>query len=67
MKSKKIIKYIYSKSSGKIPIVAVGGIMTADDALDILNCGASLVQIYTGFIYNGPSMVKDINSKLLRS
>jgi len=67
MKSKKIVKYIYDKSSGKIPIIAVGGIMTADDAIDMLNCGASLVQVYTGFIYNGPSIVQDINAQLLRA
>ena len=41
--------------------------MTADDAIEMFNCGASLVQIYTGFIYNGPSIVKDINLRLLQS
>ena len=66
LKSKDIVKYIHSKSVGKIPIIAVGGIMTANDAVEMLNSGASLVQIYTGFIYTGPSIVKDINSKLLR-
>ncbi|MBE37906.1 MAG: dihydroorotate dehydrogenase (quinone) [Flavobacteriales bacterium] len=66
-KSKKIVSYIYKKSEGTIPIIAVGGIMTADDAIEMFNCGASLVQIYTGFIYNGPSIVKDINLRLLQS
>ena len=65
LKSKKIITYISKKSSGKIPIVAVGGIMTASDAVEMLNCGASLVQIYTGFVYNGPSIIKEINNELL--
>ena len=67
LKSKKIISYISKKSSGKIPIIAVGGIMTASDAVEMLNCGASLVQIYTGFIYNGPSIIKEINNTLLRT
>ena len=67
LKSKKIVSYISKKTSGKIPIVAVGGIMTARDALDMLDCGASLVQIYTGFVYNGPSIIKDINNQLLRT
>ena len=64
LKSKKTVSYI-SKNSGKIPIVAVGGIMTARDALDMLDCGASLVQIYTGFVYHGPSIIKEINNQLL--
>ena len=66
-KSKKIISYIHSKKGDSLPIIAVGGIMSGKDALDLLTAGASLVQIYTGFIYNGPSIVKDINRELLRS
>ena len=65
-KSKEIVSYISKKSSGRIPIIAVGGIMNAQDALQMLDSGASLVQIYTGFIYNGPSVIKAINTKLLR-
>tara|TARA_B100002052_G_C15871793_1_gene595061 strand:+ start:312 stop:1343 length:1032 start_codon:yes stop_codon:yes gene_type:complete len=65
--SKKIISYIHSKKGDSLPIIAVGGIMSGKDALDLLTAGASLVQIYTGFIYNGPSIVKDINRELLRS
>ena len=64
-KSKQIVSYISQKTSGKIPIIAVGGIMTAQDAIDMFNAGASLVQIYTGFIYSGPSIIRDINSHLL--
>ena len=48
-------------------MIAVGGIMKASDAVEMLNAGASLVQIYTGFIYSGPSLVKNINTKLLNS
>ena len=66
-KSKKIISYIHSKKGDDLPIIAVGGIMSGRDALELLRAGASLVQIYTGFIYNGPSIVKDINRELLRS
>ena len=64
-KSTEIIKYIAEKSNHKIPIIAVGGIMNADDAIEKLNAGASLVQLYTGFIYEGPSLVKEINKRLL--
>ena len=64
-KSTEIIKYIAEKSEHKIPIIAVGGIMTADDAIEKLNAGASLVQLYTGFIYEGPSLIKEINIRIL--
>lgn len=63
--STKIISYIHQKSGGSIPIIAVGGIMTAQDALDKLNAGAALVQLYTGFIYEGPKLIKEINRRLL--
>ena len=66
-KSKEIISYINSKKGDTLPIIAVGGIMSGRDAVDLLNAGASLVQIYTGFVYNGPSIVKDINRDLLRT
>ena len=66
-KSEEIISYINSKRGGALPIIAVGGIMSGRDAVDLLNAGASLVQIYTGLIYNGPSIVKDINRELLRT
>lgn len=60
-----MIKYIHDKSEGNIPMIAVGGIHTAKDALDKLDAGASLVQLYTGFIYEGPALVKAINKALL--
>lgn len=66
-KSTEIIKYLAQKSNHQIPIIAVGGIMTAQDAIDKLNAGASLVQLYTGFIYEGPSLVKEINQRILMS
>ena len=65
VKSKQIVSYIHKKSNGKIPIIAVGGIMNSSDAVEMLKSGASLVQLYTGFIYNGPSIVRNINKKIL--
>ncbi len=59
-KSTDVIRYIAQKSKGTIPIMAVGGINTAADAQEKLDAGASLVQIYTGFIYEGPFIVKNI-------
>jgi dihydroorotate dehydrogenase len=65
-KSTELIKLITKKTSGKLPIIAVGGIMTAQDAIDKFNAGASLVQIYTGFIYSGPKLILDIKKALLK-
>jgi len=62
----RIISYIKSQKKN-LPIIAVGGIMDSNDAIDFLKAGASLVQIYTGFIYTGPSLVKSINKKILSS
>ncbi len=64
-RSTQVIKYIYKKSNGSIPIIGVGGIHSEKDALEKLEAGASLVQIYTGFIYEGPSLIKKINKLLL--
>ncbi len=55
-----VIRYIYQKSEGRIPIIAAGGIFTAKDAQKKLDAGAALVQVYTGFIYEGPGIVKNI-------
>lgn len=55
-----VIKYIFTQSKGQIPIIAVGGIFTAQDAREKLAAGASLVQVYTGFVYEGPTMAKKI-------
>lgn len=59
-RSTEVVRYLHQKSNGKLPIIAVGGIMSAKDAKEKLDAGASLVQIYTGFIYSGPGLVKDI-------
>ena len=62
-----VIAYLHKQSNGAFPIVGVGGIYTAEDALEKLNAGASLVQIYTGFIYEGPSMVRKICKGILKA
>lgn len=63
-KATDIIRYIHQKTNGAIPIIAAGGIFTAADAQEKLNAGASLVQVYTGFIYEGPAIVKNICKEL---
>ena len=65
IRSTQVIKYIHKKSNGQFPIIGVGGIHSAQDAKEKLDAGASLVQIYTGFIYEGPSLVKTINKALV--
>lgn len=65
-RSTEVIRYLHQKSNGSFPIIGVGGIHSAADALEKLNAGASLVQLYTGFIYEGPGLVKEINKSLLK-
>jgi dihydroorotate dehydrogenase len=65
--STKVIKYLADTSNKSFPIIGVGGIHSAEDALEKLNAGADLVQIYTGFIYEGPSLIKKINKALLKA
>ncbi len=64
-RSLEVVKYLNDKSNGSFPIIGVGGIHTAKDAMEMLNSGASLVQVYTGFIYEGPGIVKQICKLLL--
>lgn len=63
-RSLEMVRYIHEKTEGRFPIIGVGGIMTEDDAIAMLNAGASLIEIYTGFIYNGPCFVKRICKRL---
>ena len=65
--STKVIKYLADKSGKAFPIIGVGGIHSENDALEKINAGADLVQIYTGFIYEGPSLVKRINKAVLKN
>jgi dihydroorotate dehydrogenase len=60
----KMIADLFNLTKGKVPIVGVGGIFTADDAWEKIAAGASLVQLYTGFIYQGPGIVREINEGL---
>ena len=66
-KSTQVIKYLSENSQNEFPIIGVGGIHSEKDALDKLSAGADLVQIYTGFIYEGPALVKRINKAVLKS
>ena len=59
-----VIRYLHQRSQGGLPIIGAGGIHSAQDALDKLAAGASLVQLYTGFIYEGPGLVRQINRAL---
>ena len=65
-KSTKVIKYLSDHSNKSFPIIGVGGIHSEQDAIEKIEAGADLVQIYTGFIYEGPSLVKKINKALLK-
>ena len=64
--STRVIKYLADTSNKSFPIIGVGGIHSAEDAIEKLNAGADLVQVYTGFIYEGPGLIKRINKALLK-
>ena len=66
-KSTQVIKYLSEKSKKAFPIIGVGGVHSPEDALEKIAAGADLVQIYTGFIYEGPTLIKRINKALLES
>lgn len=59
-----LVRYIHDKTEGRLPVIGVGGIMNADQATQMLQAGASLIEICTGFVYKGPSVVKNILKKL---
>ena len=65
-RSTEVIKFLSDKSNNAFPIIGVGGIHSTKDALDKIEAGASLVQLYTGFIYEGPSLIKSINKALIK-
>ena len=66
-KSTEVIRYLAEKSNKTFPIIGVGGIHSAGDALEKINAGADLVQVYTGFIYEGPGLIKAINKAILNA
>jgi len=65
-RSTEVIRYLKQKSGNAFPVIGVGGIHSAEDALEKLNAGADLIQLYTGFIYHGPKLIGDINKKLIK-
>lgn len=65
-RSTEIIRFLAEKSNKSFPIIGVGGIHSPEDALEKIEAGADLIQLYTGFIYEGPSLVKRINQHLLK-
>jgi dihydroorotate dehydrogenase len=65
-RSTQVIKYLATKSNKAFPIIGVGGIHSPEDALEKINAGADLIQLYNGFIYEGPALVKKINKALLK-
>ena len=66
-RSTEVIRYLSTKSNKSFPIIGVGGIHSAEDALEKIEAGADLIQLYTGFIYEGPSLVKKINKAILKN
>jgi dihydroorotate dehydrogenase len=64
-RSTEVIRFLAEKSNKAFPIIGVGGIHSPKDAIEKMNAGADLIQLYTGFIYEGPSLVKEINKALL--
>jgi dihydroorotate dehydrogenase len=64
--STNMIKKFYKQLNGKIPIIGVGGVDSGKSAYEKITAGASLLQLYTGFIYKGPSVVKDIKKGLIQ-
>jgi dihydroorotate dehydrogenase len=65
-RARAVVSRIHARTGGTLPIIGVGGIFSADDAWEMIRAGASLVQVYTGFIYEGPELPRKINTGLLR-
>ncbi len=65
-RSTEVIRYLAQKSNKAFPIIGIGGIHSAQDALEKLEAGADLIQLYTGFIYEGPKLIKEINQAILK-
>ena len=59
-RAREVVAFVHRETSGVLPIVGVGGILCADDAVRLMDAGASLVQLYTGLIYRGPRLIRDI-------
>jgi len=63
-RARQVVQFISRETGGQLPIIGVGGIFTADDARRMLDAGAALLQIYTGFVYVGPGLTRAINREL---
>ena len=61
-----LVRYLYRKTHGRVPIIGVGGVDSAEAAYEKIRAGASLVQVYTGLVYEGPGLVRRINEGLIR-
>jgi dihydroorotate dehydrogenase len=60
VRAREVVAFVHKETSGSLPIIGVGGIASADDATAMFDAGASLIQLYTGLIYQGPALVKRI-------
>lgn len=67
VRATEVIKFLTGESNNAFPVIGVGGIHSAEDALEKIEAGASLVQLYTGFIYEGPTLIKSINKAILKA
>jgi dihydroorotate dehydrogenase len=65
-KSSKIVRYIRKQTNGTLPVIASGGIFTGEDAAEKFKAGASLIQLWTGFVYEGPAVVQNICKHLVK-
>jgi dihydroorotate dehydrogenase len=65
-RSTEVIKYLKTKSNNAFPVIGVGGIHSPEDAIEKIKAGADLIQLYTGFIYEGPALIKKINKELIK-
>ena len=59
-KNLELVKYVHTRSEGRLPIIGVGGIMSPEQAKAMLDAGASLIELYSGFVYEGPALIKNI-------
>jgi dihydroorotate dehydrogenase len=64
-RAREVVSLVWRQTEGRMPVVGVGGIFTADDAWEMVRAGASLVQLYTGFVYRGPGVAREICRGLL--
>ncbi|MBI3690780.1 MAG: dihydroorotate dehydrogenase (quinone), partial [Mycolicibacterium aromaticivorans] len=63
-RAREVVRFVHAETGGRLPIIGVGGIMSADDAARMVDAGASLVQLYTGVIYRGPRLVREVSRRL---